>query len=85
MATILAAWAVHWTEYERGWGQRPDGVSYHKSKEDAEQYVKDYDKKYNNEPSVPDLYSKGGTPKLEEVSKEVHDRLFKKGDSVVWK
>ncbi len=82
---IYAAWEVRWTEYERGWGQRPDGVSYHKSKEDAEKYVNDYDKKYNNEASAPDIYTKGGKPKLVEISKEIHNDLFKNKKEVVWK
>jgi hypothetical protein len=33
---------VHWTESESGWGQRPDGISLHANKEDADQYVKEY-------------------------------------------
>lgn len=79
---IYAVYAVSWTEYERSWGQRPDGVSLHKSREDAEKYISDYDKKFNNEPSVPDCYTKGGTPKLIEVSKAVYNEVMKKG--MVW-
>lgn len=33
---------VHWTESERGWGQRPDGVSLHRSKEAAAAYIEEY-------------------------------------------
>ncbi len=79
---IYSVYAVEWTEYERGWGSRPDGVSLHKSKEAAEKYVSDYDKKYNNESSAPDEYTKGGTPELVEVSKKVHDEVMKKG--MIW-
>lgn len=80
---IYSVYSVSWTEYERGWGQRPDGVSLHKSKADAEKYVSDYDKKYNNKPSAPDCYSKGGTPKLIEVSKSVYDEVMAKG--MIWR
>lgn len=80
---IYSVYAVEWTEFERGWGQRPDGVSLHKSKEDAEKYVKDYDKKHNNEPTAPDCYSKWSTPKLVEVDKKVHDEVMKNG--MIWK
>ena len=80
---IYSVYAVNWTEYERGRGQRPDGVSLHKSKEDAEKFVADYDKKFNNEATVPDCYSKGDKPKLIEVEKEVYNEVMKKG--MIWK
>lgn len=31
-----------WTEYERGWGNRPDGASLHLTIEDGKKFVKDY-------------------------------------------
>lgn len=34
-------YVVPWTEYERGWGSRPDGYSVHSTKELAEKYVND--------------------------------------------
>lgn len=80
---IYAVYKVEWTEYERGWGQRPDGTSYHKSKEDAIKYIQEYDKKYNNEPSAPDCYTKGGSPHLAEVDKKLYNKVMKEG--VVWK
>lgn len=51
---------VRWTESERGWGQRPDGVSLHRSKEAAEQFIKEYwDRMPPRGPNgqVPDEYS----------------------------
>jgi hypothetical protein len=75
---IYAIYAVDWTEYERGWGQRPDGKTYHKTKELADIYCTEYEKKYNNEKTVPDCYSKPGKPYLKEVSKEVWDEIQKK-------
>ena len=37
-----AAYQIEWTEYERGWGPRPDGKSYHKSKKDADEFITDF-------------------------------------------
>lgn len=31
------------TEYEQGWGQRPDGVLYAIKEEDLKKYIKDYE------------------------------------------
>ncbi len=78
-----AVYQVEWTEYERGWGQRPDGISYHKSKEVAEKYISDYNEKFNNEPSVPECYSKGSTPKLVEVDQKIYNEVMKNG--TIWK
>lgn len=79
---LYAVYAVDWTEYERGWGQRYDGTSLHKSKEAAEKAVKDYDAKNNNADTVPDCYTKGGRPYLKEVSKAVYDKVMRSKTSV---
>jgi hypothetical protein len=47
-----------WTEFERGWGQRPDGSSIHANLDERNKYVEGYNKEYNNLPSAPDEYSK---------------------------
>lgn len=53
---------IEWTEHERGWGQRPDGFSYHPSMEAAEQFIKDY---WSRQPKeTPDEYSAPSTPWL---------------------
>lgn len=49
--------ADRWTEYERGWGQRRDGVSIHRTFEDYNAFVADYWKK-NLKSYVPDEYSR---------------------------
>lgn len=41
-ASMHPAILVSWTESERGWGQRPDGVSLHPTKDLAEEYIKEY-------------------------------------------
>lgn len=75
-----------WTEYESGWGSRPDGTSLHLSKEAAYQYVLDYKNsmkdKYGDR--TPAEYSSpDGKPKLWLVSKEMIERLIA-GDGVFW-
>ncbi len=80
---IYAVYQVNWTEYERGWGQRPDGTTYHKTKELAEKYIQYYDNKYNSGTSVPDCYTRAEPPVLVEVSKEIFDEVQKK--EMIWK
>jgi len=74
---IYSLYKIEWTEYERGWGQRPDGETFHLSLEEAEKFASDYEKKYNNEDVVPECYSKPGKPKLVEVSKNFYENFRK--------
>lgn len=47
---------IEWTEYERGWGCRPDGCSIHADAQSAQSYVNaEYAKRDRN--YVPDEYS----------------------------
>lgn len=39
---MYCAYKVHWTEYERGWGQRPDGTTLHMNKSAADEYITHY-------------------------------------------
>ena len=81
---MYAAYEIKWTEYERGWGTRPDGKSYHKTIEEADAYIKQHweDEKKRNGDSVPDEYSKPGTPTLVEVTKKIYEQIKK--EKVVW-
>lgn len=36
------AYAQEWTEYERGWGARPDGYSLHPTREAAVEFARAY-------------------------------------------
>jgi hypothetical protein len=76
---LYAVYAVDWTEYERGFGQRPDGKSLHRSKEEAQACVDDYDKEHNSLKVVPDCYTRGGEPYLFEVEKPLYDKVMKSG------
>lgn len=69
---MLALVAVDWTEYERGWGSRPDGTTVHASEEAANAYINDYNAKWNNLDYVPDEYSQAGIPRLIEVNEALH-------------
>ena len=69
---------VEWTEFERGWGQRSDGVSIHLNLRDANTYIDNYWKKEKaRRPggAVPDEYEAPGNPKLCEVTEEFYKKL----------
>ncbi len=50
------AYRIPWTEYERGWGQRPDGATLHISLEEAQLYCDQITAKRDPK-NVPDEYS----------------------------
>lgn len=79
---MYAAYVVYWTEFERGWGQRPDGETVHKDKATAEAYIADYwkrEKERNAGGGVPDIYSAPGDPRLEEVGLDQWTRAQAEG------
>lgn len=70
---MKAVYAINWTEYERGWGSRPDGHTLHISLEEAHNYIKNYGRDQRESYFyVPEIYSAPGDPKLVEVSDEVY-------------
>jgi len=71
---------VNYTEYERDWGPRPDGHSFHKDMETAKAYIKDF----INSPAYGTLeeYTSPGEPFLVEVSKEIYDKVQQENN--VW-
>jgi len=69
---------IEGTEYERGWGCRPDGFAAFPTEEAAKAWIRDYDRKYNNLPSAPDEYTKYEYLGLREASPTfVRDMLAK--------
>lgn len=54
--TIQTAYAVEFTEYERGWGQKPWNTEYYDNEAEAKQRAIDYNKEHNNKDYVPDWY-----------------------------
>lgn len=74
---VYALYAIRWTEYERGWGPRPDGVTYYTTKQKAEE---SYNKAFEGrQGSVPDDYSNPSDPFLVEVSKALYDSVHSNG------
>ena len=53
---IPKAYRVNIIESERGWGQKIDETKYFDNEAEARQFAKDYNTKYNNQPTVPDWY-----------------------------
>lgn len=69
---LYTLYRVEWTEYERGWGNRPDGTTYYPTKEIAVKKIKDY---WDNRPkATPDCYSSPSEPVLVEVSEELYNK-----------
>lgn len=56
---LYEAWSCDWTEHERGWGCRPDGVSYSLSKEKLQAHI-DYVLSRMPKDRVPDEYTSPG-------------------------
>lgn len=47
---------VYIIESEAGWGQKIDETLEFETKSEAEKFVKEYNEKYNNSPTIPDWY-----------------------------
>lgn len=63
-----AVWVIEGTELERGWGSRPDGIVAFLTKADAEAWIIDYNRRFNNKAAAPDVYTTYSNPKLVEVA-----------------
>ena len=67
-----------WTEYERGWGSRPDGTSLHLTDKNYKLFVEDYlvkERQRNSSGKVPDEYTTfDSNPTIVQIS----DKLYKK-------
>ena len=70
-------YALSWTEYERGWGQRPDGVTLCATKAIAEAR---YNAAFTNRGgSTPDEYSNPSEPYLVEVTSAAYKLIQQVG------
>lgn len=59
---------VMWTEYERGWGQRFDGYSFHINKDHAEEYIRNFlETTRLKDGAVSDYYVSPEEPRIIEV------------------
>lgn len=75
---MKAVYKITWTEFESGWGQRPDGVSLHKDSDTAKAFKTRYE-----ETGDRSCYSRGGSIKLIEVDESTFDEVQTNGS--VWK
>lgn len=48
---------IEWTEYERGWGQRPDGYSIYLDTVSAQKHIDSFYSKRIGSTTVPDEYT----------------------------
>lgn len=77
------AYVIEWTEYERGWGQRPDGMSVHATVEDATAYLERTWHARLQDP-VPDEYSRpdSETPMVVVLQDAVFARVLKRDKTI---
>ncbi len=76
-----------WTEYERGWGRRPDGCSIHASEEDRKVFCADHWARMpeRGRGPTPDEYSiEEGAPYLAIVSDALYGELQQSTRKGVW-
>jgi hypothetical protein len=67
MATDVRYYRVDMIESEAGWGQKVDEKFYFRTQQDAADYVKTYNEKYNNKPTTPSWYIRAEGPHTEYV------------------
>jgi hypothetical protein len=79
---IRAVYQVDWTEYERGWGSKPDGYSRFLTKEAAAAMIqKNHEaNEAGRKPGqgAPDYYVQASEPFLVEVTEEEYEKLLEK-------
>lgn len=84
MAT--ACYRIDWTEFECGWGQRPDGYTLYLTRERASQHIDDhwaaYKIQYGN--TVPDDYSAPSEPYLVECTEDIIKRIQWSETQYIW-
>lgn len=70
-----------WTESERGWGQRPDGYSLHKTSEDRTKFIVEFNSHLPVE--VPDEYSfANGPAKIISVTEDIYKKICASEDGI---
>jgi hypothetical protein len=66
---VTPKYRVRYTEYERGWGSRPDGFTDFDSFEEADQYYRSYNAQHNTADSAPDWYMVAEEPAFVDADK----------------
>lgn len=76
---ILAAYRIDWTEYESGWGCRPDGSSLHRDLDAAKAFISRYGTGTGHEFSRPNA-----DPRLVEITEDQKRRLDESETGTIW-
>ncbi len=72
--------SVAWTEYERGWGNRPDGTSFFTTAAEAESIRQNcFARRRENSGVVPDCYDHPDEVREIEVSQDLYDFIHRTG------
>lgn len=90
--TVRAVYQIPWTEFERGWGRRPDGATLYRDREAIREHLEEWNEIRQRETEqnpgvVPDEFSNPDytDPKevpLVEVPEEVFNEVQAKG--MIW-
>lgn len=73
-----------WREYERGWGNRPDGFTLHANRADRDAYMREYRARNHTKEEAPDEYSTmDGEPVIIDVDQELYD-IIKASRNGIW-
>ena len=67
---------IQCTEYERGWGSRPDGCMAFLNEQEARDFCSEYDRKNNNATSAPDYFIKWSYAGAYECSVDFLNRVI---------
>ena len=81
---ILAMYSVSMTEVERGYGQRPDGIVYMLTHDDAKAFIKSQEGA-NTAVQVPNIYIVCGEPTLVEFKDKKAYMEVKQGIATIGK
>lgn len=83
-AVYQVDWTEYWTEYESGWGCRPDGTTYYKDKATMDKHVKEYSDMYLNDKVTPACYTMPHDGRLVEVGAELYTIVNNDPKGYIW-
>lgn len=83
MATL---YRIDWTEYEKGWGDRPDGTTLYLSLDRARAHIGRHWQalKDKHGERTPDEYSVPSEPRPIWAPQDLHDKVRDAGGSIWW-
>lgn len=82
LSKCTPAVVVYWTESEAGYGQRPDGLTIFRNREDADKGIAEhweFEKSLNTGGGVPSCYVRPGAPSLCAVPNDIYKDIKKTG------